>query len=167
MSTTGYRANQILCNLSIKVNCSILTYIALAINSYKLWELKYDKPLLFHRGNMFPPLLRCAPACLHNSQLSTWAPTPPAYSTGPLFITCHWSSWINIVFWLQKWLSTTSRQVQLLLQMIHVNITYSIWSIQRDFVSVKMKASTPDIWRKRRNEVTDEAGLTETSEASK
>ena len=67
MSTTGYRANQILCNLSIKANCSILTYIALAINSYKLWELKYDKPLLFHRGNMFPPPAQMR-ACMSTQQ---------------------------------------------------------------------------------------------------
>ena len=30
--------NQLLCNLSIKLN-SIVTYTALAINSYKKWEL--------------------------------------------------------------------------------------------------------------------------------
>ena len=64
MYTTGYSDHQLLCNLSIKLN-SILTYTALAINSYKIWELVYEKRLLFHRGNMVYPPPPCSDSRLH------------------------------------------------------------------------------------------------------
>ena len=94
MYTTGYSDHQLLCNLSIKLN-SILTYTALAINSYKIWELVYEKRLLFHRGNMvYPPPPAQIRTCMATQQpvihMSPYRPYPTGLFPWPTLTTlCH------------------------------------------------------------------------------